>query len=1220
EGRVVESGGYDELAERGVLSDHEFNESDNQSKGSADQMSRQISRVSESESTAQLCRQISMREKNETKNLKEEKESKEKDSKLIEEETREFGSIKFSVYLMYWKEMGLIFISISIMTLIIFDSCEIGANFWLNQVVMRTGAAKASEVLHKDMLSCILRTPLSFFDVTPLGRIINRFNRDFQQIDENIPFLLDQTLLLVLERDKITPGLAGFLLMYAIDVINSIAMSLRMGGQLETEMVCVERVKEYTQLEPEYSWESTDANKPSEHWPRSASIEFIDYSASYRPGLEPVLKNLNFRVEPGEKVGIVGRTGAGKSSITLALFRIIEPTFGQIVIDGVDVTRIGLHDLRSKLTIIPQEPNLFAGTLRLNLDPFEEYSDEELWTSLERAHLKDFISHTSDGLSYEITESGDNLSAGQRQLVCLSRALLRHSKILILDEATAACDLDLYHKNPIYSPELFDSIWIQRAHLKDFISHTSDGLSYEITESGDNLSAGQRQLVCLSRALLRHSKILILDEATAACILILDEATAACDLETDSLIQSTIRDEFSDCTVLTIAHRLNTSTIRDEFSDCTVLTIAHRLNTVLDYNKILVLDNGVIAEMDSPNNLLKRPDSLFYGLAKEFGIVYGPNVLKWLLTSGATLDVFSPKQCLCVWITFNTRLNVTICSIKSRIVAINYSDSRHICPMNDFNIFSKIFIVWLKDILKHGYKTNTDLSQHLLPICDYIKSKNAFDSYESMNRKYNSNPLVKEIRLLPMIWWTCWVPFTVSALMEFGNIAAQFIQPYILSKLIDFVSESDHLWHGLCYAMAYCFSNLLARLFDAHSYLFISLAYYRVKSSLITALYRKMLKLSASSRREYTTGEINNIMGVDIGEVCDLLHSMTTLYSIPTSLGIGVYILWQQLGPSSLTMFGVMLVVGPFTTYIMKRIDDFQTKQMELKDKRMEQISEVLNNVKLLKLFGWEKPFIDRISKTRREELHKLGLTNNYWAIMEVVWTAVPMIIAGFTFTVFTITSGLPFTAKTAFVSLSVFNLLRAPMARLPNTLTHLTRAIVSFRRIRKYLSCEELDESLERRDDSSDERYAVCLKKCCFSWGLEEEPILKDITLNVKKGSLVAIVGRVGSGKSSLFSALMGDMYQMGGSRSAMRGSVSYVPQSAWIQNLSLRQNIVFVSDYDRSKYERVVEACALDADFNSLPAKDLTEIGEKGINLSGGQKHRVSLARAVYHGSDIY
>ncbi|CAG2120013.1 unnamed protein product, partial [Medioppia subpectinata] len=206
-------------------------------------------------------------------------------------------------------------------------------------------------------------------------------------------------------------------------------------------MVCVERVREYSELNSEKSWQSTDAYKPSDDWPTSFSIDFINYSASYRPGLEPVLKELNFRIESGEKVGIVGRTGAGKSSITLALFRIIEPTFGQIMIDGVDVTRIGLHDLRSKLTIIPQEPNLFAGTLRLNLDPFEEYSDQQLWTALERAHLKDYISGTSDGLSHEISEGGDNLSAGQRQLVCLARALLRDTKILVLDEATAACDL-----------------------------------------------------------------------------------------------------------------------------------------------------------------------------------------------------------------------------------------------------------------------------------------------------------------------------------------------------------------------------------------------------------------------------------------------------------------------------------------------------------------------------------------------------------------------------------------------------------------------------------------------------------------------------------------------------------------------------------------------------------------------------------------------------------
>uniref|UniRef100_A0A0R3RUJ2 ABC-type glutathione-S-conjugate transporter n=1 Tax=Elaeophora elaphi TaxID=1147741 RepID=A0A0R3RUJ2_9BILA len=307
----------------------------------------------------------------------------------------------------------------------------------------------------------------------------------------------------------VSAGIAGLSVSYALNITEALNFAVRYISELEMNIVAVERVKEYADASTEAEWR-VDQFKPTKDWPSKGQIILKDYSTRYHSKLDLALRHLNATIAPAEKIGIVGRTGAGKSSLALALFRIIEPVSGTVIIDDVDISLIGLHDLRSNLTIIPQDPVLFSGTLRFNLDPSNIYSDQEIWTALELAHLKTFASNL-DGLQHRISEGGEDISVGQRQLICLTRALLRKSKVLVLDEATAAVDL-----------------------------------------------------------------------------------------ETDSLIQETIRREF------------NTST---------VLTIAHRLHTVIDYDRIIVLENGSIREFDSPKNLLANRSSIFFSMAYDAHIV-----------------------------------------------------------------------------------------------------------------------------------------------------------------------------------------------------------------------------------------------------------------------------------------------------------------------------------------------------------------------------------------------------------------------------------------------------------------------------------------------------------------------------------------------------------------------------------------------------------------------
>ncbi|RMC11511.1 hypothetical protein DUI87_11630 [Hirundo rustica rustica] len=428
--------------------------------------------------------------------------------------------------------------------------------------------------------------------------------------------------------------------------------------------------------------------------------------------------------------------------------------------------------------------------------------------------------------------------------------------------------------------------------------------------------------------------------------------------------------------------------------------------------------------------------------------------------------------------------------------------------------------------------------------------------------------------------------------------ALVFVSPQLLKLLIAFVSDEDAFaWQGYLYAILLFLTAVIQSLcLQQHFSLCFQLGI-NVRASLIAAIYKKSLTVTGATRKESTVGETVNLMSADAQRFMDLANFIHQLWSCPLQIILSIVFLWGELGPSVLAGIATMVLLLPVNAFLVAKAKTIQERNMKNKDERMKIMTEILNGIKILKLFAWEPSFEKRVNDIRAHELKDLLNFSYLQSVSVFVFTCSPFLVSLASFAVYVLVDeNNILDAQKAFTAISLFNVLRFPMAMLPMVLSSLVQTNVSTGRLERYLSGEDLDTS-----------------------AIHHNPIEGSVTLDITPGSLVAVVGAVGSGKSSLVSAMLGEMENIKGHIN-IQGSVAYVPQQAWIQNATLKDNILFGSELDEARYQQVIKACALLPDLELLPAGDQTEIGEKGINLSGGQKQRVSLARAVYSNADIY
>ncbi|KAK9485960.1 P-loop containing nucleoside triphosphate hydrolase protein [Lipomyces starkeyi] len=546
-------------------------------------------------------------------------------------------------------------------------------------------------------------------------------------------------------------------------------------------------------------------------------------------------------------------------------------------------------------------------------------------------------------------------------------------------------------------------------------------------------------------------------------------------------------------------------------------------------------------------------------------------------------------------------------------------------PLDRANIFSRLTFSWMTTMMKLGYETY--LTEDDLP--GLAKGDKTGECRVLFEKYWVKEKKTKKPSMVWALARAFGSTYFVAMTFKVGNDVLAFTQPRLLRRLILFINsymtdEPEPFTGGMVIAFG-MFVVSIAQTACQHQHFQRAMTVgMQVKSALTSSIYRKAVVLSGEAKSKKSTGDIVNLMSVDAQRLQDITQNGQVLWSGPFQIFLCLYSLYGLLGNSMWAGVFVMIVMIPTNGFIARKQRTLQKAQMKIKDLRTRLTTEILNNIKSVKLYGWEKPYMDKLSHVRNDlELENLKVMGIFSAVTSFLWACAPFLVSCSTFGLFVYTSSTPLSTDIVFPALSLFNLLTFPLAMFPQAITQLVESSVAASRLQDFFVSTELqDDAVDRKDavtKMGDETVAIGNGTFLWDETGKHPPALKNINFVARKGELTCIVGRVGSGKSGFMQAVLGDLFKQQGSV-VVHGRVAYAAQAPWIMNATVKENITFGARFQADFYEKTIKACALIEDFAALPDGDETLVGEKGISLSGGQKARLSLARAVYARADVY